>query len=73
MLETEKRSYEISLVDVLNGDKVKDIYGYVSHEFGDAVFKITRIVTENGKSFYVEGEHDLPYIAEELELPEGED
>ena len=72
-----KHDYELSLIhDVLKdkGNSVADIYGYVSHEFGDPIFKLTRIIMKNGKTFDVEGEHDLPYISDddELNLPEEE-
>lgn len=65
---SQKRKYEISLNDV-TGLKVTDVYGYVSEEFGDKIFKITRIQLGDGSTLDVEGEHDLPYIAEELNLP----
>lgn len=46
------------------GKKIADIIGYVSAEFGrnTLVFKITRIIFEDGTESFVEGEHDIPYI-----------
>lgn len=41
---------------------VAAVYGYKSTEWGDPIFKITRIILSNGISLNVEGEHDLPYI-----------
>mgnify|MGYP003401561712 FL=1 len=64
-----KHPFEISLNEV-TGKKVVDVYGYVSNEFGDATFKITRLQLDDGTCLDVEGEHDFPYIAEELNLPE---
>jgi hypothetical protein len=64
-----KHKFEISLNEV-TGKKVVDVYGYVSNEFGDATFKITRLQLDDGTCLDVEGEHDFPYIAEELNLPE---
>lgn len=66
-----KHAHEISLNEV-TGKKVVDVYGYVSNKFGDAMFKITRLQLDDGTCLGVEGEHDFPYIAEELNLPEEE-
>lgn len=67
----QKRDYELSLIhDMLRvkGCEVRDIYGYVSREFGDPVFKITRIILNTDTSIDVEGEHDLPYIPTDADL-----
>ncbi len=66
-----KRDYELSLNE-LAGKPVSDIYGYISHEFEDPVFKLTRIILADGSSVDVEGEHDIPYIPENpaIKLPE---
>lgn len=44
------------------GQKIKDITGYVTMEFGEPVFKISNVVLENGGTLYCEGEHDMPYV-----------
>lgn len=68
-----KRDYEISLTKLLDGHKIEDIYGYVSDEFGDPYFKITRILLDTGRTMDVEGEHDMPYISDDkLILPDPE-
>lgn len=58
-----KYDYELSMVE-LAGQGIRDIYGYVSHEFEEPVFKITRIEMEDGQLVDVEGEHDFPYICD---------
>lgn len=62
-MENKLHDFEQSLTLTL-GKKIKDIYGYVSAEFGEdtLVFKITRIIFEDGTDEQVEGEHDFPYI-----------
>lgn len=47
----------------LAGKPVKDVYGHISCEFGEPVFKISTIQFEDG-GIWVDGEHDLPYLAE---------
>lgn len=54
-------TWEVDLLKVL-GSKVKSISGYVSREFGDPVFKISSIELEDGRTKFVEGEHDFPYV-----------
>lgn len=44
------------------GKKVADVQGYMTREFGDPTFKLTRILFEDGSAVDVEGEHDMPYI-----------
>ena len=46
----------------ISGKKIKDIIGHISTELGDSCFKIYAIVFEDGTKFFVEGEHDFPYI-----------
>lgn len=53
--------YLISLTK-LTGLQIKDVQGYISNEFGEPVFKLSRIILENGQEFYCEGEHDFPYL-----------
>ena len=70
-----KKDHELSLSELANGLSIKDIYGYTSTEFGDPVFKITRIELGNDKILFVEFGGDCPYIAdyhEILTLPEEE-
>lgn len=55
-------TFEISL-SRLTDQKIKDVNGYISEEFGDPVFKITDIVLEDGTKLNCEGEHDIAYIA----------
>lgn len=44
------------------GRRVAEVAGYVSNEFGDPVFQLTRVIFEDGTSADVEGEHDCPYL-----------
>lgn len=53
--------YQISLVK-LTGKAIKDIYGYLSTEFDEPIFKMTRVVLEDDSYFFTEGEHDCPYL-----------
>ena len=46
----------------ISGKNIKDIVGNISEEFGDPAFKIYAIIFEDGTIFYVEGEHNCPYI-----------
>lgn len=54
--------YEISLVKLANKN-VKDVYGYLSAEYDEPVFKLTKVMFEDGSYLDVEGEHDFPYLA----------
>ena len=47
---------------------IKDVQGYISREFGDPVFKLIRIIFEDGTQIDVEGEHDCPYLCGETGL-----
>ena len=60
------KPYEQSL-SAIKGKKITDIVGYVTAEYGDdtLVFKLTRILFEDGSHEDVEGEHDFPYIPSE--------
>lgn len=53
----------ISLNKLL-GSKIKDVLGYVTMEFGDPTFKLSRVILEDDNELWVEGEHDLPYLTE---------
>ncbi len=60
-----KLDHEISLNSVLhNAGEIQDIYGRITNEFGVPTFQITRIQLSDGKTLFVEGEHDCPYIAD---------
>jgi hypothetical protein len=58
--------YEISL-EKFQGKKIVDVVGYISGEFGTdtLVFKVNRVVFEDGASVWLEGEHDIAYIPNE--------
>lgn len=59
-------SYLISLKK-LSGLAIKDVTGYLSTEYDDEpTFKIYEIILDNGKELNVEGEHDFPYIGDEI-------
>lgn len=58
---TQPRSYEIDL-EVLTGSPIVRIVGRVANEFGEPSFKLSRVITADGQSFDVEGEHDFPYL-----------
>lgn len=58
-----KRNHELSLNEI-STSPVKDVFGYVSNEFGDPCFKLTRIEFADGRTADVEGEHDMPYLCD---------
>ncbi len=60
------KEYEKSLM-AIEGKKIVDVAGYVSAEYDEdtLVFKLTRILFEDGTWENVEGEHDMPYIPNE--------
>lgn len=61
----ERRDYELSLKEIA-GSEIVDVFGYNTQEFGEQVFKISRIILADGRVLAVEGEHDFPYIADPL-------
>lgn len=63
MADPKLHDHELGLSAIL-GKKVAEVAGYVSAEYGadTLVFKITRILFEDGSAQYVEGEHDMPYL-----------
>jgi hypothetical protein len=61
-IKADNSDYEISLVK-LAGKPIKDIYGYLSNEFDEPVFKITKVVFSKDCWLDAEGEHDFPYLA----------
>jgi hypothetical protein len=60
----EGSDFELSLVKLLKGKKIKDINGYLSKEFDDVSFKICDIILEDNTKIAVEGEHDFPYLSD---------
>lgn len=54
-------NYEYGLTKIY-GNKIKEIHGYLSNEFDEPVFKMTKVEFENGITFDCEGEHDMPYL-----------
>lgn len=48
----------------LCGKKIKDIVGYVSTEYDEPTFKITKLILEDGTEQHIEGEHDFPYLVD---------
>lgn len=65
-------AFYLSLTAVA-GKKIKDIQGYITHEFGDPTFQLCNIIFEDGSEMGCEGEHDLPYLtAYDLTHPQPE-
>jgi hypothetical protein len=60
---TKPYDHEKDLAAIL-GSPVKHVCGYVSREFGDHTFKLTRLILEDGRSMYIAGEHDFPYMTD---------
>lgn len=46
----------------LVGKPIKDIQGYISKEFGEPVFQVSRVILEDGTSIAFNGEHDIAYL-----------
>lgn len=61
--QTKPYDYEIDLERITDSPIVR-IVGYVSREFGDPTFKMTRVITADGQSFHAEGEHDIAYLTD---------
>jgi len=53
--------YEISLTKLI-GKPIADVRGYLTAEFGEPIFKMTKVEFEDGTFLGCEGEHDLPYL-----------
>jgi len=53
--------YEIGLTKMLD-KKIKEVRGFVTNNFGDPVFELTKIEFEDGTLLGCEGEHDCPYL-----------
>jgi hypothetical protein len=73
----KKASWEVSLNEVIaSGATVADVFGYFTTECGEATFKLTRLVLNDGNTINVEGEHDFPYLTHNvgvLNIPESLD
>lgn len=48
------------------GKQVVDVRGYLSNVSSDPAFKLTAIVFDDGTVLDVGGEHDFPYIEDDL-------
>jgi len=60
-VRADDTGYRISLSKLI-GKEVQDIVGYLSQEFGEVLFKLTKVVLADGSEMGVEGEHDFPYL-----------
>lgn len=59
----EGETYPRISLKKLCGSEIDDIEVRISQEFGDLTLKLCTVVLKNGEEFYVEGEHDHPYLA----------
>lgn len=59
--DVKTSDYEIGLTKMV-GKKVKEVHGYISIEFGEPTFKMTKIEFDDGSFVGCEGEHDFPYL-----------
>jgi hypothetical protein len=64
--------YLLSLSSVV-GKSVKDVHGYVSHQFGEPVFKVSKVVFDDDTEETLGGEHDIAYIDSENHPELGDD
>ena len=48
----------------LTGKKVVDLHGYLDSQFGTPVFHVCRVAFEDGTTEFLEGEHDVAYLAD---------
>lgn len=64
-VRVEGSDYLLSLSKIA-GKKVVDVTGYISREYDEPTFKISRLVLEDGRELMVEGEHDFPYVADDV-------
>jgi hypothetical protein len=66
---TGNNDWEFSLTKFV-GKKIVDITGYPADPFGGTpLFKLYRIVFEDGTTEFLEGEHDVPYLPATEKLP----
>lgn len=57
----DKYAWSLSLTK-LYGREVKDVYVYLSREWGEPFLGVSRIVFTDGSELGVSGEHDVAYI-----------
>lgn len=52
--------------------KIKDIVGFLYDPFDNenVIFKLSKVIFENGKSVFIQGEHDIAYIPPDDRIPE---
>lgn len=62
-------NFEVGLTKVM-GCNIKEVHGYVSNEFDEPTFKLTKIELMDGTNITCEGEHDCPYLAYNDKLDE---
>lgn len=62
-LEDYKIGSHIDLAKLV-GKEIANISGYITTEFGDPTFQLSRIIFTDGTFLWVEGEHDLPYVVD---------
>lgn len=55
-------SYYLLSFTALTGKSLKDIQGYISYEFGDPCFKLSRLIFDDDTQMHFEGEHDIAYL-----------
>ena|ERR1035437_7117093 len=48
----------------LVGVPIKDILVSLSNEWGDVGITLSQVVLKDGRTFFCEGEHDHPYLAD---------
>jgi hypothetical protein len=58
----------LAKVLALSGKTIKDIQCSISTEFGTPVIQLHKLVLDNGKNVYLEGEHDIAYIPQDKNL-----
>lgn len=54
-------SHHLSLASIM-GKKIVDLHGYVHRGFGVPVFKVSKVVFEDGSAEWLDGEHDIAFI-----------
>lgn len=57
-------------ISKLTGKKIKEIIGYLSTEFGDVTFQVSRLIFEDDTEMGFEGEHDFPYLVDYRSMPQ---
>ena len=59
--EAKVSDYELGITKIV-GKKIKEIRGYLTTEFGDVTFQMTKVEFEDGTFLGCDGEHDCPYL-----------